>query len=166
VSTYIQSGNVVFQSPTVPSPGAIETAIGERFGLDIAVVIRSHRELTACVTANPFTGVDLKRLYVVFLAARPDVAAVDRLDPDRSPPDELAVTGSDVYLHLPNGAGRTKLTLDWLERKLATTGTARNWNTVNALVDLTSPTRAHTSRSASSRNSSGTRSSPDSATDV
>jgi len=61
---------------------------------------------------------------------------VAALDPDRSPPDELAVLGREVYLRLPSGAGRTKLTLDWLERRLGTRGTARNWRTVTKLVEL------------------------------
>ncbi len=65
-----------------------------------------------------------------------------RLDPSRSPPDELAVPGREVYLRLPNGAGRTKLTLDWLEWQLATRVAARDegdgphWRTVTKLAEL------------------------------
>jgi uncharacterized protein (DUF1697 family) len=46
------------------------------------------------------------------------------------------VKGREVYLHLPNGAGRTKLTLDYLERRLGVAGTQRNWNTLLKLIEL------------------------------
>jgi uncharacterized protein (DUF1697 family) len=41
-----------------------------------------------------------------------------------------------VYLRLPLGYGRTKLTNAWFERKLGTAATTRNWRTVRALVEL------------------------------
>ena len=55
-------------------------------------------------------------LHVVFLDGAPKAAAIATLDPDRSPGDEFSVAGREIYLSYPNGAGRTKLTLDWLER--------------------------------------------------
>jgi uncharacterized protein (DUF1697 family) len=58
------------------------------------------------------------------------------LDPDRSPPDRFAVSGTEVYLRYPNGSGRSKLSLDYFERKLEVSGTARNWNTVTRLSEL------------------------------
>ena len=58
------------------------------------------------------------------------------LDPQRSPRDALVLHDREVYLHLPNGAGRTRITTAWLERVLGTAVTARNWNTVLALHGL------------------------------
>ena len=74
---------------------------------------------------------------MVFLDRAPKAAAVAKLDPDRSTPDAFEVTGREIYLRLPNGAGRSKLTLDYFERVLGVRGTARNWRTVSALVELT-----------------------------
>jgi uncharacterized protein (DUF1697 family) len=59
------------------------------------------------------------------------------LDPGRSPGDEFAVRGRVIYLHLPNGFGRSKLTIDWFERGLGVRATARNWNTLRKLIELT-----------------------------
>ena len=73
---------------------------------------------------------------VVFLDRKPAKAAVARLNPDRSPPDELSLHGAEVYLRYPNGSGRTKLTLDYFERTLGVRATARNWNTVLKLLEL------------------------------
>ena len=73
---------------------------------------------------------------MTFLADRPAAAAIEQLDPDRSPPDEFIVKGREMFMHLVNGMGRTKLGIDYFEKRLGTIGTARNWNTVNKLLDL------------------------------
>jgi uncharacterized protein (DUF1697 family) len=139
VVTYIQSGNVVFRA-TRADARAIEQRITDIFGLDVAVVMRTGAELAAAAAGNPFlvAGAETKPLYVVFLDREPAVDAVGQLDPDRSPGDRFSVNGREVYLDLPTGAGRTKLNLDYLERRLKVKGTARNWNTVLRLVELTS----------------------------
>ena len=138
VVTYIQSGNVVFRAASADAR-AIEERIANVFGLDVAVVLRTGAELSAAVAGNPFLvqGAETKPLYVVFLAREPSAEAVAELDPDRSPGDRFSVNGREVYLDLPNGGGRTKLNLDYLERRLKVKGTARNWNTVLRLVELT-----------------------------
>lgn len=139
VVTYIQSGNVAFRASRADAP-AIEQRITEVFGLEVAVVLRTGAELVAAAAGNPFLAKagETKRLYVVFLDKRPGAGAVEQLDPDRSPGDRFSLDGRDLYLDLATGAGRTKLTLDYFERKLGVKGTARNWNTVLKLVELTS----------------------------
>lgn len=141
VRTYIASGNVLFRADAKRAaqvPARIGDAVERDFGFRPAVVLRSAAELAAAARANPFlrAGADEKRLYVHFLADRPAAADVAALDPRRSPPDELRVVGREVYLHLLNGAGTTKLTNAWLEAKLKTAGTARNWRTVTTLAEL------------------------------
>ena len=74
-----------------------------------------------------------------FLADLPSAEAVAKLDPQRSPPDRFIVTGPDIYLHLPNGGGQSKLTNAWMDSKLSTVSTARNWNTVLKLYEMTKP---------------------------
>jgi uncharacterized protein (DUF1697 family) len=138
--TYVQSGNVVFASTDAPSRVAkrLERRIQQVFGLQVPVLLRTAEELADVAAANPFLGTidDLAKLHVVFLADTPAPSAVAGLDPDRSPPDELAVSGREVYLRLPHGAGRTKLTVDYFERALGTRATARNWRTVTKLLEL------------------------------
>ena len=143
VATYIQSGNVVLRSSLAESTltRAIEKQIAEEFSLAIRVVVRTHDELERIAGANPFLvgGADPTGLHVVFLDAAPGGTAIATLDPDRSPGDEFVVAGSEIYLRYANGSGRSKLTLDYLERRLGVAGTARNWNTVLKLVELTAP---------------------------
>jgi uncharacterized protein (DUF1697 family) len=139
VATYIQSGNAVFRTTLGPKTAAkaIEAGIAERFGLAVRALLRTPDELSAIADANPFLGRDdLAKLHVVFLDVAPDPAAVRALDPDRSPGDEFVVAGREIFIHYPNGSGRSKLTLDWFERELGVAGTARNWNTLFKLQEL------------------------------
>ncbi len=141
VRSYIQSGNVVFRaSPAlaVRIPAVLGKAISTRFGLQVPIVVRRAGELRQIARQNPFlrAGADPKVLHVAFLADEPDAARVAALDPNRSPPDEFAVRGSEIYLHCPNGFARTKLTNDYFDSKLATTSTVRNWRTVLTLLAL------------------------------
>lgn len=141
VRTYIQSGNVVFTAKTAIArrvPDQIAKAISRDFGLTVPVVTRTADELRRVVKANPFlrAGVDAKELHVGFLLGKPERSRIAALDPNRSPPDEFQVLGREIYLRLPNGAARSKLTNAWFDSKLVTTATIRNWNTVNKLVEL------------------------------
>lgn len=141
VATYIQSGNVVFRAPSRDAKslaGTIESSIDETFGVSARVVLRTRDELAAVTEGSPFVerGADPAKLHVVFLERRPDASAVAELDPGRSPPDELEPRGREIYLHLPNGMGRTKLSVDYFERRLGVAATARNWKTVLKLVEL------------------------------
>lgn len=140
VVTYIQSGNAVFESSRGSGEVAaeLEEALERELGVRAAVVLRTAAELADVAAGNPLLrpGTDASKLYVVFLAEEPSRAALARLDPDRSPPDEARARGREIYLHLPNGAGRTKLTVDYFERRLGARATARNWNTVTKLLVL------------------------------
>jgi uncharacterized protein (DUF1697 family) len=141
VRTYIQSGNVVFSAdPEVARwvPHAVRDAIDDQFGFTVPIVLRSAAEMAQLTADNPFlkAGQPEDKLHVLFLADTPDPARVAALDPDRSPPDAFAVQGREVYLHLPNGVGRTKLTNDYFDRALGTTSTVRNWKTVGKLVEM------------------------------
>ncbi len=141
VATYIQSGNAVFRSGAAPGQIArrIERGIAEVFSTDTTVVLRTAAELERIAGGNPFLEGEenLSRLHVVFLGDEPAPEAVAHLDPERSPPDVFTVRGSEIYVRYPNGAGRSKLTNDYFERTLGVRATARNWNTVLRLVELT-----------------------------
>ena len=142
VTTYIQSGNVVYRASHTRARNlatVIEAAILKRFGYRVPLVVRTARELRNAVVGNPFVvaGSDANMLHLAFLAAEPSASRVSALDPQRSPPDQFSVAGRDIYLRLPNGVARTKLSNAYFDAKLATTSTMRNWRTVLALRDLT-----------------------------
>ena len=142
VRTYIQSGNVVFRAdPELARlvPDVIGAAIAERFGYRVPVLTRTAGQLAAIARENPFLrgGADAGKLHVGFLAEQPEAAAADALDPQRSPPDEYAVVGREVYFHCPLGLARTKFTTPYFESKLSTIMTVRNWRAVMRLREMT-----------------------------
>jgi len=142
VVTYIQSGNVVLRSPR--NDRAIVAAeicdgIRSTFGLTVSAILRTLDELRAAVAANPFRAeaeADAARVHITFLSAVPEPDRAAQLEPDRFSPERFALVGSDLYLHYPNGAGRSKMNLDYFEKRLAVRGTARNLNTVAKLIEL------------------------------
>lgn len=142
VETYIQTGNVVFRAPSTVAkrlPGTITAAIEQQFGFSVPVVLRSREELAAGVARNPFLkrGIDTAALHVAFLADIPNPTCVTALDATRSPGDSFILCGRDIYLWLPNGVARTKLTNNYFDRTLKTVSTIRNWNTVLKLLEMT-----------------------------
>ena len=138
VVTYIQSGNVVLKSKLTADKlrTALEEAIAEEFGFNPAVMIRTAKELAAIVDRNPYPDADEKTIHVGFLHAAPNAATKKCLAAIDCAPEELTVTGRDVYLHLPNGMGRAALPVQ-MDRCLRPTPiTVRNWRTVTKLVEL------------------------------
>jgi uncharacterized protein (DUF1697 family) len=138
VATYIQSGNVVFTHPSSDEAKVIrdlERRIEASTGFDVPVVLRTDAELHRVLDANPYGDVDPKTLHVVFLPAPPAAADARAFDAARFAPEEYAVVGREVFLHLPDGIGRAKLppALPLIRG----TGTARNWRTVQTLAGMT-----------------------------
>jgi len=143
VKTYIQSGNVVFRADKAVADGLatlVERQIEKRFGCKVPVVLRTAAELVGVVKSNPFlkAGATEDSLHVYFLAGMPGAGDVEGLDAQRSAPDAFAVVGRDIFLQLPNGMGRTKLTNAYFDSKLKTVSTARNWRTVLKLLEMVS----------------------------
>jgi uncharacterized protein (DUF1697 family) len=134
VRTYIQSGNVIFEGPAGAAgvADAIKAKIEKRFGYRVPVILRTAGQLLKTIRDNPFlaAGAHEKTLYVYFLAGSASASAIATLDPGRSAPDAFHVSGPEIYLHLPNGMGRSKLTNGYFDSKLSTISTARNWATV------------------------------------
>ena len=137
VQTYIASGNVIFNAKSVAGlADKISAAIQKKHKLAVPVVLRTAKELADTVRKNPF---DEEHTHVMFLAESPAKSAVSKLDPKRADGEDFAVVGKDLYLFLPHGVGRTKLSNAYFDRALNTVGTLRNFRTVKKLVELTAP---------------------------
>jgi uncharacterized protein (DUF1697 family) len=137
VQSYIQSGNVIFDAPAraLGKLGErVGEAIEERFGFRPPIVLRSAKQLAAACDRVPFP--DTPHVHVGFLAQAPTKPQLAALDPGFGAPDRYIVHGSEVYLHLPNGMGRSKLGTGYFDKRIGTT-TFRNWNTVVELARLT-----------------------------
>jgi uncharacterized protein (DUF1697 family) len=137
VRTYIQSGNLLCRTPkgAATVERELQQAIAERCGVTTDVIVRTRAQLAKVVAGNPFLarGADPKHLHVVFTAAK---AKVPLTDLERYAPEEVQAIGKELYLLLPNGAGRSKLAVDLGRKAGAGVGTMRNWNTVRKLLAM------------------------------
>jgi uncharacterized protein (DUF1697 family) len=139
VKTFIQSGNVVFDAADAEAVGAVVTSeIARAYGYPGRIVLRGAEELRKAYAQNPFVkaGAPGEALHVYFLADWPDAKAVTGLDAERSPGDSFVVKGREIFLHVPNGMARTKLTNAYFDSKLKTLSTVRNWNTIGKLLEM------------------------------
>ena len=143
VVTYIQSGNVIFEAATgnsVELKEVIEAAIEDRFEFHVPVEIRTHREIEETIRHCPYGPVNMaldgSRVLVTFLSSEPSEDAVMAVQDSVLAPEELVVRGRVVYLHCPNGYGKSKLSNSFIERRLGVAATTRNWKTVHKLCAL------------------------------
>jgi len=131
VATYIQSGNVVFTAADPDSTtiaADLERAIAARLDVAPAVVVRSRDELARVVADNPFPDVENpKHVHAIFIDGNPGEDAEEGSDVARA-------VGGTLYLHTPNGIGRSKLAAKLGRRGGG--GTARNWATVKKLLAM------------------------------
>lgn len=148
VATYIQSGNVVFSAPdadTAAMATDLEQAIAKALGVRPAVVVISRDELRQVVRDNPFPDEPNPRyVHAVFFRDEPspgvpgDVAAAERQAQERGGRDTAKLAGRVLFLHTPDGFGRSELAALLLGRSSSpvASGTARNWATVSKLLAL------------------------------
>ncbi|HTX27350.1 MAG TPA: DUF1697 domain-containing protein [Streptosporangiaceae bacterium] len=150
VTTYIQSGNVLFSTEETDTAGlasALEAAITAKFGVNSPVVVLSRDELARILSDNPYAGEpDPKLVHVVFLGAEPSAELLDRIRAAQSSAaaaggrDSITVIGKALYLHTPDGFGNSELSQVLF--RIAGTGkhkvaaTARNWSTSTTLLSL------------------------------
>ena len=159
VTTYIQSGNVLFiPAPAGPADATalaaeLERAIADRTGVRARAVVLARGELARCVHDNPYPGeMNPKLLHAVFLPDLPGpglaawVADAERHVRARGGRDEARVLGRTVYLHTPDGYPpselRRMLARPGGPTSAAVAGTARNWATVTRLAELCRPSAA------------------------
>ena len=135
LATYIQSGNIVFQSAMLDNhvlEDKIHQKIKANYGFDVPVFVRSQEEWQYMVEQNPFLtrkGIELNKLHVTILGVSPTSKSVEGIDATAYLPDEYVVSGPTVYVYCPNGYGKTKLNNTFFEKKLNTPATTRNWKT-------------------------------------
>jgi uncharacterized protein (DUF1697 family) len=142
VQTYVQSGNVVFRAKErnlATLGNKIENAIERSFGFRPVVVLRTPAELRDVIARNPFakrSGIEPGKLLVTFLASHPAAETLEQVLKIKADPEEIHVDGREVYIYFPNGMGRPKLSWVTVEKKLKTSGTGRNWNSVTKLLEM------------------------------
>ena len=142
VQTYIQSGNVIFGSDNTHQKELvriIESAIFLDYNFDVPVLVIPVLKMKKIVARNPFKqkGItELKKLHVTFLEKEPGEDLINEISTDPNSEDEFHVAGKTVYLHCPNGYGKTKLNNNYFESTLKMRATTRNWKSVEKIVEL------------------------------
>lgn len=142
IITYIQSGNVIFES-SEKNNSKIEEQIVEQvkneFGHTIKVLVITKDNLRNIFTSNPFLKdetIDTKALYVILLKENYFVEGIKLIEPYITNKEELKIVGNCAYIQYPAGAENSKLTINIIEKKLQTVATSRNWRTITKLVEL------------------------------
>jgi uncharacterized protein (DUF1697 family) len=140
VRTYVQSGNVVVSSDASPPDleARTEELIAERFGFEVPVVVRTRDELADVIARNPFRGVaeNPKRYQVSFLDGELDDGTVARLTELAAPTEQFVADGRELYAWHPDGVARSKLWAQLAGTGLGVKATARNWTTVETLLEM------------------------------
>ena len=154
VSTYIQSGNVLFSTPDTDNAklaAALESAIEDRFGIWSSVVVLSRDELAQVLAANPYPDEPNPRMvHVVFLSAEPPgelltrISAAESAVAAKGSRDTVQAAGQALFVHTPDGFGTSELAQTLFKiisppakgKKHGLAATARNWATATKLLSL------------------------------
>jgi uncharacterized protein (DUF1697 family) len=150
VSTYIQSGNVLFTAPPDADHAAMAQAMTEaiaaKLGVTAPVVVVSRGELAQVVVDNPFpVEPDPRHVHAVVLSEPPRTELLGKLDTvaqtaAKGTRDRMHAAGRALYVHTPDGYGTSDLAQAVIKivnsPKAGVTGTARNWATVTKLLEL------------------------------
>ncbi len=140
IKTYIQSGNAVFQTEAADIAKLADTisaAIKESHGFAPQVLLLDSAALEETIKANPYPEAEAapNTLHVAFLAAVPPKPDLDALERIRAASERFQLAGNVLYLHAPDGVGRSKLAAS-MECLLGVAVTSRNWNTVRKLKEM------------------------------
>ncbi len=140
VTTYIQSGNVIFKNENANDLSKrIEQKIFEKYNFNVPVVIRTSDEIQNIIVENPFLrekDIDSSKLYFIFLAEKPAQEDIDKIKKKDYAPDTFYISGKEIYLYCANGYSKTILNNNFFENKLKVIATTRNWRTTNELASI------------------------------
>lgn len=142
VHTYIQSGNVIFNThltSNVAIEEKIKTAIKSKFDFDVPVLVKTREELQQIFDSNPINKeTDIKNQYFILLGQNPKKEKVEALNPSDYLPEEFYIKANCIYVNCSNGYGNTKCNNNFFEQKLKVAATTRNYKTLAKLLELSS----------------------------
>lgn len=139
VTTHAASGNLLFSSSSTKAQLLkLLSEIIASYDLDNSVILRTPAQLKSAVSSIPFADAAKSHpshVLVYFYNKKLNVNAVDELSA-RGGPERLQALGSELYVDYKDGIGESKLTSKVIERHVDQPGTARNWNAINKLIEL------------------------------
>tara|TARA_B110000211_G_C13758789_1_gene412164 strand:+ start:79 stop:609 length:531 start_codon:yes stop_codon:yes gene_type:complete len=139
VSTYIQSGNIIFESDKANISileDTVKETIERHYGFIVPTIVLTLPSVKNAIEKQSFNNIDDKKLYLTFLSHKPINDGIEELKKYQTNGEELKLIGSVLYIYSPNGVGKSKLTLKVIEKKLAVSATSRNWRTCGKLLAL------------------------------
>ncbi|WP_308990962.1 DUF1697 domain-containing protein [Mariniflexile litorale] len=138
VQTYIQSGNVIFQS--LEKTSELETKIKKRmhsyFGFEVPVIVKTNSELQTIFDACPFSEEKKETSYFIFLSDIPNENLIKKAQEITYENEEVIIKKDCLYFYSSTGYGKTKFNMNTYERKLKVVGTSRNYKTMVKLLSL------------------------------
>jgi len=141
--TYIQSGNVAFESnikSKLEIKNTIEKAIQQHYKFHVPVIIRSQTDFNNIIKNHPFKSINLENdgtiVLVTLLSEKPLKSKIIDIQQYVKAPEKLVVQDTNVYLYCPNGYGKSKLSNNFIENKLGVMATTRNWKSIHKIAEL------------------------------
>ena len=144
IKTFIQSGNIIFQSKQIETEKiskTISTNIEKVFGFDVPVITLTESELDNVINQNPFLKdktLDSSSFHITFLSEKPTKQYVEKLNEVELKNEKFVILDRTIYLYCPDSYSNSKLTNNFLENKLKVIATTRNWKTTKQLFKLAS----------------------------
>ena len=142
VKTYLQSGNVIFETGEenpIDITSVIQGKILDEFGFQVDTMVLSCNEIHMIAGSNPFLPdpkKEIKFLHVTIPYQPVSQRAFQKLDLPFQKGEEAKLVGQAIYLFCPNGYGRSKINNRYFEKALGFPTTTRNWKTTVALKEL------------------------------
>ncbi|AZO75143.1 MAG: DUF1697 domain-containing protein [Mesorhizobium sp.] len=140
VATYVQSGNIVFRAKKGDAASLtreIEAAFEKKWGFHSRIMVRDAGWFERLVKDNPYpeVGGEPTKLHAYALEREPTADETKRLAEKCTGPERFEIKGDVLYLHAPEGLGKSVFA-NLIPRTLKVPGTARNWRSVLALLDM------------------------------
>ncbi|PJZ70890.1 hypothetical protein CH373_06395 [Leptospira perolatii] len=142
VRTYIQSGNVIFQTESSASEKIreqIEKHLEKNLGFQVKTILRTRKELESAVKRIPFQENEYSKenkLYISFLSQKPNAGLVEKLISFNNEIDEFRPSGKEIYIVCKKGYGKSVFSNQFLEKKLDLISTTRNLDTVQKILEI------------------------------
>jgi uncharacterized protein (DUF1697 family) len=140
ITTYIQSGNIVFDSGETDKAlleRKIHEAIKVKSDMDVGVFVKTGEQIRGIITNCPFgKAMDEKRIYVTMLSCAPSKGKTAVMKTITSTEEKVILKKDTIYSYYGNGYGKSKYTNNYFEKALGVSATTRNWNTINKMSDI------------------------------
>jgi len=140
VSTYIQTGNIFFQTSEksiLNIEAIIQKAIIDHFGFEVSVLVKTREDLKRIFNACPFSEEKKKRSYFTILHSIPNAELVKVASEKVYEGEEYQIINDCIYYFCEKGYGKAKFNMNLFQRKLKTKATARNYRTMAKLLEMT-----------------------------